>query len=227
MKNAFKSLPEGFKQGITASLPLFIALILFLVVGKFGVSKVVSVQAEITSAEKTEKTLTQKLNLLKTLSGDSLSKSKFVTSAVPDANPSLTTISQLRVLAATNGVTLTGIKSSVGALDTGGLNESIVSFSLEGGRTQVFAFLAGLSTISPITIADKIKFSETGGVTKADLNVKSYWAVFPKTIPSVTTPITDFTADEKIRLAKISSLIQPVFISITPSTEVNPNPFGP
>jgi ribosomal protein L30E len=222
----FKGVPEGVRQAVTAALPLFIAIILFLVVGKFGFSKVVEVRSKITAAQKIEKTLTEKLNILQALSGDVLLKSGSVTTAVPDTNPSLATISQLKQAAATGGVVITGIKSSVGTLDTGGLNEAIISFSLEGTKSQIFAFLAELANLSPITIADKIKFSELGGVMKADLSVKSYWAAFPKVIPSVTSPITDLTASEKTLLAKVSSLSQPVFIDIAPSTEVNPNPFG-
>lgn len=226
MQNMFKGVPEGVRQAVTATLPLFIAIILFLVVGKFGFSKVVEVRSKITAAQKIEKTLTEKLNILQALSGDTLLKSGSVTTAVPDTNPSLATISQLRMVAATGGVIITGIKSSLGTLDPGGLNEAIITFSLEGTKSQIFAFLAELANLSPITIADKIKFSELGGVMKADLSVKSYWASFPKTIPSVTSPITDLTVSEKTLLAKVSSLSQPVSIDIAPSTEVNPNPFG-
>ena len=226
MQNAFKSIPENIRQPFVAALPLLIALVLFLVVGKFGYSKVVEVRSKIAESQKIEKTLTQKLNLLQALAIDTLQKSGYATSAVPDANPSLSTISQLKMLAATNGVIISGIKSNLGTTDAGGLNESVVSFSLEGPKSQIFAFLTGLASFSPITIADRVKFSELAGVMKADLSVKSYWASFPKTIPSVTAPITDLTADEKARLAKVSALTQPVFVTINPSTEVNPNPFG-
>ena len=65
-----------------------------------------------------------------------------------------------------------------------------------------------------------------GGSVQADVNVRSYWATFPKTIPQVTEPITDFTAAEKGILAKVSGLTQPTFTEILPSAEINPNPFG-
>jgi hypothetical protein len=226
MEKAPTGIPENVKQVITAAAPILVVIVLFLIVGKFGISKVIKVQSEIKSAQKVEKTLTQKLNLLKTLSADISLKSGFVTTAVPDSNPSLATISQMKTLAVENGVVLSGIKSSGGAQGSSGLNESLVNFSIEGARAQVFVFLDGLANISPITVADKVRFSETAGLVKADLSVKSYWAPYPKTIPSVTTPIVDLTSSEKNILTRVSSLTQPIFVGIQPSGEVNLSPFG-
>jgi hypothetical protein len=222
-----KTIPESIRQTVIAGAPLLIVIILFAVVGNFGVSKVLKVRSEIESAQNTEQTLTQKLNLLKTLSSDAALKSGIVTSAVPDSNPSLTVSSQLKTMAGVNGVILSAIKSSVGSVNSSGLNDVNITFSVEGARQQVFSFLESVAKISPITITNKISISEVMGLVKADINVKSYWADFPKTIPSVTTPITDLTTAEKEILANISGLTQPIFTEVTPSQgEINPNPFG-
>lgn len=226
MKKTAKGLPESLRQTITVAAPLLVVIVLFLLVGNFGVSKILGVQAEIDSAQKSEKTLTQKLSLLQTLSTDAVLRVNVVGSALPDTNPALTLISQLKNVALANGVFMTTIKSSGGSANTTGLNEANISFSLEGTRDQIFTFLTAVSGISPITIVNNVSINESLGSLKADVSVKSFWAVFPKTIPDIISPIDDLTANEKRLLTKISGLTQPKFTEIAPTSEVNPNPFG-
>lgn len=212
---------------VVAIMPLIIVIILFVIVGKFGIAKVIGVRAEIASAQETERTLTQKLSILQTLSPDITLKANLVASALPEGNPTLAVISQLKVLAASQGVVLSSVKSLAGVQNSSDLNATTVSFSLVGLKPQVFAFLNEIPKIAPITIVDKIRVTGNVGSITADISVKSYWADFPKTIPSVTDPITDLTASDKDVLNKVSGLTQPTFIKVTPSQEgVNPNPFG-
>lgn len=227
MQNLLKSVPESVRRAISAAVPLLIVIILFVIVGKFGISKVLGVRTEIASAQKVEKTLTQKLNLLQVLSPDIASKANMVASAVPDSNPSLAVISQLKILALNMGVILSAIKSGSGAINTSGLNEANISFALDGVKPQIFAFLNETVKIAPITIIDKIKMTETNESVKADVSIKSFWVEFPKTIPSVSSPITDLTAAEKEILTNLSGLIQPTFTEVAPSQgDINTNPFG-
>ena len=226
MQKVLKSLPENVRQAVAAGTPLLIVIILFVIVGKFGVSQVLGLRSKIVSAQKTEKILTQKLDLLKTLSGDAVSKANAATSALPDANPSLTMISQLKAVAVANGVVMSDIKAAGGVTNSTDVNQANISFSLDGTRDQIFSFLTAVADISPITLVNSVKETETGGSVKADVSVKSFWAAFPKTIPSITEPIADFTAAEKGILAKVAGLTQPTFTEVLPSTDINPNPFG-
>ena len=227
MQKTQKVIPESIRQTALAAVPLLIVIILFALVGKFGVSKVQSVQSEIKTAQKTEKTLTEKLSLLKNLSGV-ISKTGMANSALPSSNPSITLMGQLKNEAIMNTVILSGIKSNASA-DPSGLSAASVSFTVAGTRNQIFSFLNGLTKIAPITTINTIQITEQGGGTEAEISLRSYWADLPKTIPSVTTPIEDLTADEKRLLSEVSNLIQPSFsqIELSPSlTDINPNPFG-
>lgn len=227
MNNLLKKLPEGVRQTLIASLPLTIVIILFLVVGNFGISKVLEVRDQIKIAQANEATISQKLNLLQTISGAAATGAISATAALPDSNPSLTVISQLKFIAAQSGVVLSSIKSSVGPLNSAGLTEADISFTADGASFQIFGFLDGTAQIAPITIVDKVKMVESAGAVRADINVKSFWAPLPKTIPNITQPITDLSANEKLTLTKINALIQPTFVQVTPSQGgVNTTPFG-
>jgi len=188
---------------------------------------VLGVRAQIGAAQVDEVTLTQKLSVLQTVSPTAATGANVVVSAVPDANPALAVISQLKILASGNGIILSAIKVATGAVNPSGLNNVDISFTAVGTRLQIFSFLEATAQIAPITIADKVRMAESAGAVRADISVKSYWADFPKTIPSVTQPITDLTPPERETLAKTSALTQPTFLQVSPSQgNVNPNPFG-
>jgi hypothetical protein len=223
----FKGLPESVRQTITAGFPLFLVIIFFIFVGKYSFSKVADLRSQIGTAQNSEMVLTQKLSVLQTISTTAESGARAASLAVPATNPSLIVVSQLRNLAISNGVILSAIKSTSGAANTNGLDQAIISFTVDGARPQVFSFLAGIDKIAPISLVDKIRMTEGGGALRADIGIKTFWAEFPKTIPSVTTPISDLTTGEKETLTKILGLIQPNFTEVAPSQgAINPNPFG-
>jgi hypothetical protein len=227
MQNLLKDVPENIKQAMAAAIPFLVVVVLFIVVGNFGISKVAGLRSQIALANSQQATLTQKLNILQSLSTVAAQGSIFTTAALPDSNPSLLISSQLKVLAGTTGVVILSIKSGTAGVDASGMSRADIAFTINGGRDQVISFLKGISSIAPVTLIDKISLTETSGVTKADISVKSYWASLPKTIPAVDQAITDLTADEKKVLGQVSSLLQPIFTQVVSATaSANPNPFG-
>jgi hypothetical protein len=227
MQNLLKGIPENVKQILSAAIPFAVVVILFLVVGNFGISKVTDLRAQITEATSQKATLTQKLSILQSLSLVAAQSGNLATSALPDSNPSLLVSSQLKLLAGNAGMVISSIKSGAAGVDASGLSRVDISFTVTGARVQIISFLKNIGNIAPVTLIDKISLAETGGVTKADVSVKSFWAPLPKTIPSVDQAITDLTADEKKLLTQIGELTQPTFIQVASSSgNVNPNPFG-
>jgi hypothetical protein len=221
------SLPESVRQTAIAAAPLLIVIILFIFVGNFGVSKVMGLRGQIQSAEALQATLTQKLAILQTLSATAASAAPLALGAVPDTNPALSTISQLKILALQEGIVLSGIRSSSGVSSTNGMNEASIVFSADGTLPKILSFLNDTAKVAPIMIVDRIAMTESLGIVRAELGVKSYWAELPKTIPSVDSPVTDLTASEKATLTKVSALTQPIFTQAVPSQGgTNPNPFG-
>jgi len=111
MRNLFKDMPESFRQTISACAPLLVVIILFALVGKFGVTKVIEIRSKIVAAENSVATLTQKLNLLQTISSTVASGAPLANSALPSQNPSLAVSSQLKTLAGQDGVLVSSVKS--------------------------------------------------------------------------------------------------------------------
>jgi Tfp pilus assembly protein PilO len=218
------------KKIIITALPLAIAVVLFILVGSFGISEISGEMSAIKSAENDQNVLTQKLNLLQTLSQTVAEGSSSVTFALPDTNPTLTALSQLKLLAGTNGVILSKISSRGGTVDSFGLNEVPISFNVNGTEPQIVSFLTSTAGIAPIVILDKINSTQKDTGMEAIINARLFWSPLPQTIPSLTQPVTDLTDAEKETLAKVTGLTQPVsmntFQEATTSSGTNPNPFG-
>lgn len=216
------------KTILTSTLPLVVILVLFLVVGNFGIGRIKLLRSQITQVEKDKTTLTQKLGTLQEVNSTVSIGSTAATNALPGKNPALTEFFQLKNLAQQNGVALTALKSGSEVKDTSGISRVNISFDVIGARPGIMAFLSSIEKAAPITLVDKIVFSESASEIRAGVIVKTFWAAFPESIPSVTQKISDITADDRATLQKVSALIKPQFVELPAAgTTGKTDPFSP
>lgn len=218
---------ENDKQIIKSVAPLVIVILLFFVVGKFGIAQITGLRSKISAAKKTESVLSQKYNVLKSVAVVAASGSNQTLAALPKDNPAVMLQSQVKSIAASNLLVIDSLKS-IGVSSTSDLSSVTTTIELNGPKEAIIAFIRAMDTIAPITTVDKVSFSETGASVKAEIGLRTYYAPLPKTIPTVTQPVVDLTASEKALLTQISSLTQPTFSDILVATQsaLNPNPFG-
>jgi Tfp pilus assembly protein PilO len=221
-------IPENVVIVIKAALPLLVIIILFVLVGNFGFAQISQLQVQIENARKDQTVLSQKLDILRGVAGSGTASSNFVAAALPDSNPVILVISQIQLLAGTEGLTLSELKSGSPAVDAAtGLSTVSVFFDITGSRAQIQSFLESIDSFAPITIVDKVKISEASpGVALASITVKSFWSPFPTKVPAVTTAINDLTPSEKETLQGVSNLTQPLFSQIQPSQAGKADPFS-
>jgi hypothetical protein len=230
MHNLLKGLPESVRETIIAGTPLAVVIILFILVINFGVPRVTDVRSKISSAQTLDATLTQKLSILQSFAQNPAANSvNAAVTALPTTNPSAVVISQLKNTTSCCGVILSNVKS--GGSSTGSTGTAVqitnTNFLVVGPRDSVTNYLKNVELIAPISVINSVKINENGGLTSATVSLLSYWAPYPKTIPSVTQPITDLTSSEKLILSQIGSLTQPAVVQGLPTESgVNPNPFG-
>lgn len=222
----FKNIPDNVKLILSSVGPLIIVIILFFVVGNFGVSRIKLQRSQIKEEENAKQILTQKLNLLQSVSGTVAADSGFSIAAIPDKNPALVVIYQLRVAGARNGIVLSNIKSGGENKDNSGLSRVDISFDIIGPKTQVISFLKSIETITPITNLVKVQINEAGGITRTTANVNSFFAPLPTKLPSLTQPIGDLTQAEKQTLIDISGFVQAPFSSLPPAPGGRVDPFS-
>jgi len=223
-----KKIPENVTTVAKAFLPLTVIIILFVIVGNFGFGKITELRNQITASQSDQKILTQKLDVLRNVSTNGTQISNFAVSALPDSNPSLAVMSQIKTIAGSHNLIISDIKATGPTIDPSGLSSVTTSFNVSGSREQMESFVNSVGSFAPITIVTKIKLSEDSpGSALANLSVKSFWAPFPTKIPAITEVISDLTPDEQQMLQDISSLNQPVFIQLPASGGGKSDPFAP
>lgn len=221
-----ESIPENVKSILTAFLPLLFIVILTYFVGSFGFSKISEARNNVAKAQRDQTVLQQKLSILGNVTGDLGNQAASVAVALPDTNPSVLVISQIRTLGSKNSVDISNLKSGGEVEDPSGLLRVDISFDATGGRIPVLNMIQALSGVAPISLVDKIKLTETNQVARASVTVKSFWAPLPTQLPALTEQINDLTDVEKKTLSDVATLSQPVF-SVVPAAKTGgkANPF--
>ena len=216
---------KTFAKALT---PFVIATFLFLVVLKFGFSKISDLNLRTNQTKQNIILLEQKLALLKEVDEATLSKSNISVTALPSENPALMTLSQLKLLASENGIILTNLKTSAETIDKSGLKKVELNFDVEAPRDLILNFLAQVKEFAPISVIEKVKINEAGGISRASVLVKSFSSELPETLPPITESFNDLTQSEIDKLNELSFLKIPIFASsLTPSNSVSSrtNPF--
>ena len=224
-----QKIPENVMIVIKTVLPLMVIILLFVIVGQFGLGKITELRNQIATASGDQKILSQKLDILSSIASTGTSLSNAAVMALPSSNSALSVTSQVKVLASGLGLVLSEVKAGSPVNDPLGFSSVIVSFNVIGPRAQIETFLTKITSFAPITIVDKIKISEsTPGTALGNISVKSFYAPFPTKLPAVGDAIADLTAAEKQTLKDVASLTQPLFSQIPASTGGGKaDPFSP
>lgn len=224
----FKNLPENVRLSLVSIIPLFVVMILFVLVGKLGLSKISEIRAKVQESEKVQVTLSQKLDILTTLEATAVNGAAVSVVAFPNDNPLLVVVSQLKNLALQNQLTLSNIKTTLKTSTASELSQADIGFEVVGSRLAVMDFLNGISGFAPITLLDKIKMDEFNGLGHANVSVKTFWAPLPSKLPALTERVDDLNSSEKELLQSIQNLAPSQFTEVPPSEgDFRPNPFTP
>lgn len=207
-------------------LVLFLAMVvLAIIVFKVGVVRTSSQRAELQKAIKNETILAQKQQVLQTLESNILSYADTVIIAMPDKNPSLITLSQLKILAERNTLSLSNIKIGGKIKDKSGISKTIISSEVEGTLSQVLNYLISTTSFAPLSVIDRVDMVQAGGVIRASVDLTVFWVPLPTKLPAMSEPIRELSANETNLITELSSLEKPLFIQVlptTPSTRIDP-----
>ncbi len=226
-------MPASTKKIIPPSIQVFLVpaallILLVLLVGlavKVGFSRIGQQRDEIAAARSSESILTQKESVLRGVQATVPSYVNTVAASLPEKNPSLSMTSQLRTLAATNGLVMENIKIG-SAVASASLAEVDISFGLEGAPATVISFLDSIKNLAPVSTIEKAKINQSAQGTRADVTVRVYFAAFPEKLPSLTEPVKELTDGERATLNRLSALSLPAFTDLKPQPAgVRENPF--
>lgn len=220
-------LPENYKFVLKAVGPTLAIIVMTILVAKFGLGKVLELRTRAETLNRNITVLTEKSQVLRNLEGTVENGANAVSVALPDSNPSLVVLSQLKSLAIQNTVVVSGLKSGPEVKDATGLSRADISFDVEGTKSNVFSFVKNIPLTAPINTVDQIKLNQTNASTRASLIVRIYWAPLPTQLPAITEQIRELSQSDLEVITELQSLVQPQFVTLAPSEGGKLDPFTP
>lgn len=206
---------------------LLFSLALAFLAYRVGLSIISSKRTVLQKLKREETVLLQKQQILQEINDTVAFLSEASVVAVPDKNPVLALISQIKNLAGAREISLENIKVGAETKADKGLSKIDLSFDVEGDLVDIIDFMLALKTIAPISIINKSQVNQVGEAARAEIDVLVFWSPFPEKIPSLTEPINKLTDKEQEQLENISSLIPPPFTEMAPAAPFQrANPFA-
>jgi hypothetical protein len=212
-------------------LPLALVLamvVLAIVVFKIGITRISTQRTDLQKATKNETILTQKQQVLRTLENNILSYADTAIMAMPDKNPSLIALSQLKVLAERDALSLGSIEIGGKVKDKSGTSKTTISFEVEGTLSGVLNYLLSTKSFAPLSIIDRVDIAQAGGVIRANVDLAVYWVPLPTKLPAISEPVRELSANETNLITELSKLEQPLFTQVlpaAPSARIDPFAF--
>lgn len=221
-----KTITANFKVLSTPALVFVLLLILSIFALKTFADKVSSLSNELSTLSQTETSLNQKLSSLQSVS-TTANLSEAVSAALPGQNSGLLVVSQIRKVSSDAGLVLGSITSGQELQGQGGVSHVDMSVDVDGQFNQLVAFVSLLNGSAPISRISRMKLSVTGSVIHTTVDLSSYWAALPTTLPDISASVSDLKDDEKTLLTKLTSLKQPLFVTVQPTAPTGrANPFS-
>jgi Tfp pilus assembly protein PilO len=222
---------QGEKISVKQLRPLMVpvaALFLILILFVFGITQALKIidnkKSELGVAEKDERTLEQKQEVLTSLSSDASSLVEITSSSLPEKNASLMMISQVKELAAQRLLAISDLKIGR-AVEDGALTKAQLQFDVDGDLAQVSAFIRQLAQVAPLSRLGSVKVNQSGDVVRANVTISVYSAKFPEKLPAINEPLSDLSEKDREILGILTELTPPPFSSISPQAgggKVNP-----
>jgi hypothetical protein len=209
--------------GIVGILLLFV----FLIPSTY--TKIVSGIDSYKNEQELEAVLQNKITVLKSTPQTVLDKAPSTVIALPDKNPSLAVLSQVKILAEEKSVTISNIKTQSSTEAADGISEGKLSFRLSAPEyIQISEVLKELPSRAPLSSIYSVTMKGQSDADKvAEVSLMVYWSALPKNLPPLTEPLTAFTPEELALLDKLSALRRQDITDLQPDTSAaRENPFN-
>lgn len=210
---------------------IVILFILFIYTLKTGYSQISSRLTTLKESEKQKQILEEKLEILSEIKEGILAQSDTSIIAVPDRNPALWVLSQLKSTAFETSLTLLNTRvRNEGHVDET-LKKMNLEFSLEGEILSIISLIKSVEKFAPVTTVESVSIENTQeGLVAASVGTIIFWGELPTKIPPITEPIKRLSAKENELFALIDKLRRPTFTVLTPidplGTSSRENPFN-
>ncbi len=206
---------------------LAVLIVLFLMLSLIGFKKLSLTYASINESKDLQAKLSEKVNILETVSQVLREDVSFIDVALPKKGALLYGLSQVRKQAAAHNVLVSSLKAGSTSLEENGISKTSITFEANGTDSDIYPFLNSFYKTLPIMNLEKVKINKVDSVTQAIATLYVYSASLPEKIPSITESIDGFTPQDVATIRELSSFTVPDFFEPKPTTgEVREDPFN-
>lgn len=223
----YPQVPSKYKAFV---LPLAVFLVIVLLSVTFAqsmVSSLLSTLTRIDEAKQEKAVLETKLEKLRAVDVTALSQQAQVSlSAIPSSNSSLSALSTIRTQAFEKNVRIIGLKVEEREASAKGAREVGYKFELEGSLQDILGLLDSLQKTAPLTKLTRARILSTGTGMNASLDLLSFWAQLPGSLPPANVAIENLSGSEQQLIKQIEALAVRPNQNVEPATPAGKeNPF--
>lgn len=225
-RKQLKDLQSYLVPGLVIIASLFLTIFSF----NYHWGIVSETRSNISIESKQQVVLEERLSTLRTVQVEVENSSNIVTSALPQNNPAILIISNLKSLASENEVLIEDLRinSASGGIWSEDLNTAIVSVTVSGNYEGILEFIDKLQTISPIVNLSSLSLSQgNSGELSIDVSLYGFYSDLPKELPAIDTPLAGLSDTEKGIISVLKDNLRPTLQSGVFSNEEKgrENPF--
>jgi hypothetical protein len=203
-----------------------LSLVVLISVLSFGIKQIRQTNDKLGDAKKLKSILTQNVNTLSSVDEEIAEQQSFIEVVLPESNSQLFFISQARKMAYEKQVFITNIKTGMSTEADNGLSKASVSFDLEGPVDSISDYIDEIKMTLPLISVEKVETTMANDLARSSITVNVYSAELPKKIPSLTSAVASFTAEEKELLVGLLDYTLPTFLKPEPTEPTQrDNPF--
>jgi hypothetical protein len=226
-KKTSKIVPPNVKVMFLPMIYIIILLVVSIFAVRTGLDRIGKQRRELKAVQKVENTLMEKEAELRSSVSVNPPLVTPATMALPDTNPALMVISNMKALTATRAVSIQDMRFSSGASGDAELNGLRVTFTINGEFDEAVNFMTDVKTYIPILRFDSILVDIKDEFVSFDTSGQSYWASYPEKLPPITEPIDKITQEEYAVLNELTQKQTPAFFELTPTgPAVRSDPFS-
>ena len=211
----------GSYKSLLIPLVLFVVLIaLFAYIVNISYTKISAQVASIKSLRQDIAVFQNRIEGLRAFQDREFPDSDKLLAALPEENPSLWMLSQIKRKAEENIITIQERNTSFSSSEGSGIASGNITFSAQGGKENMINFLLTFPKIAPLSKIARLELSmdEEGTATTANVEISVYYAKLPQRLPEITEAVNKLTPEEEEMVGKLTKLELPEFTTLSPNS---------
>lgn len=207
---------------------LFVIVALIVMVVSLGLNQITKVRNKLVAGNKSEATLKQKVETLRTVAEVLPGDITFLDIILPSKGSVLYGLSQIKQQAFSNSIAISSLKTGNSIPESDGVFKTSISFDAEGEEQSVYLFLNSFSKLLPLMNVDKVSINKSGDLVRASVSISIFSSELPKKIPALTESVKELSKEEIKTLTELSTYGMPQFVEpeIENSSPKKTDPFN-